>query len=304
MPLSDDLYDCLIVGGGPGGLTAAIYLCRFRRKVALVDKGHSRLALIPTSHNYPGFPEGVHGEDLLARLREQLARYEGEVTEGEVTALDKTSEGFVAESSAGRIRARTVLLATGIADGGMPMEGWRDAVGCGAVRLCPVCDGYDVMGRNVAVVSGQKNAVGHALFIRSFAEHVTLFDRERETPLTDTERARLQAAQIRHIDSPLVGATFNEDKSITLHTEDGENWGFDVLYPMLGETARSDLAVALGARVADCNELIVDHHQQTSVSGLFAVGDVVRGLNQISVANGQAAVAATAIHNALPARYA
>ena len=82
-----------------------------------------------------------------------------------------------------------------------------------------------------------------------------------------------------------------------LPTEDGADHEFDVLYPMLGETTRSDLAVALGADTADCMELVVDAHQQTCVPGLYAIGDVVRGLNQISVAAGHAAVAATRIHN-------
>jgi thioredoxin reductase (NADPH) len=298
-----DLIDTLIVGGGPGGLTAAIYLRRFRRRVLVVDKGHSRLALIPTSHNYPGFPEGVHGADLLARLREQLAQYGGEVTAGEVLDLERNGESFIAHTTAGQVEARTVLLATGVADGGMPMEGWREAVACGAVRLCPVCDGYDVLDRNVAVISGERNPVGHALFIRTFSDHVTLFERGPASCLAEADRARLRAAQVTVDDSPVVQVALTERQTVQVHTEDGTQREFEVVYPMLGESARSDLASALGAKLAECDELVVDHHQQTTVQGLFAVGDVVRGLNQIAVACGQAAVAATAIHNRLPARY-
>jgi thioredoxin reductase (NADPH) len=85
-----------------------------------------------------------------------------------------------------------------------------------------------------------------------------------------------------------------------LHTEDGQEFGCDVFYPMLGENARSELAAGLGAATAQCQELVVDRHQCTTVPGLYAIGDVVQGLNQIAVAAGQAAVAATRIHNALP----
>lgn len=301
----DHLYDVLIIGGGPGGLTAATYLRRFRRSIALIDKGHSRLSLIPVSHNYPGFPEGVHGCDLLDRMRAQLREYGGEVTHGEVHELAHGQDlCFTAQTSAGEVRARTVLLATGVADGGMPMERWSDAVGCGAIRLCPVCDGYDVKGQKVAVLACEQKPVNHALFLRTFCENVTLFDRDRQAEYSDQDRERLKAAQVRHIGSPSVRVSLNDQDKPVVHTADGKEYEFDSVYPMLGETARSTLAVALGADVDDCGKLVVDQRQQTSVPGLFAVGDVVRGLNQIAVATGQAAVAATCIHNALPARYA
>jgi thioredoxin reductase (NADPH) len=299
---SPHIHDVLIIGGGPGGLTAAIYLRRFRRDVILIDKGHSRLGWIPVSHNYPGFPDGVHGQDLLDNLRAQLERYDGQVHAGEVTRLTREDGVFVAAWDGGEVRARSVLLATGIADAGMPMENFKEAVACGAIRLCPVCDGYDVIDKRVAVVTSNTNPVGHALFMRTFTPHVTLFERTREALLDETTLAKLAQAEVEVVASPLLGVTLSERMTPVLHTEDGEDHEFDVLYPMLGETARSDLAVALGAKTADCMELVVDPHQQTSVPGLFAIGDVVRGLNQISVAAGHAAVAATRIHNSLPRR--
>lgn len=296
------IHDTLIIGGGPGGLTAAIYLRRFRRDIIVVDKGNSRASLIPVSHNFPGFPDGIQGHQLLANLRQQLRNYEGEVREGEITALRREDDCFVAEHEHGEIRARTVLLATGIADAGLPIENWREAVSCGAVRLCPVCDGFDVLDKRIAVVSSATNPVGHALFMRTFSASVTLFERDEALRLGPRERARLAEANVRHIDSPLKGITMTGAMKPVLHTEDGEDHTFDVVYPMLGETARSDLAASLGALTSDCSELVVDEAQCTSVLGLYAVGDVVCGLNQISVAAGQAAIAATRIHNRLPRR--
>lgn len=294
------LYDTLIIGGGPGGLTAAIYLRRFRRKVMLIDKGHSRLSWIPVTHNYPGFPDGIKGQELLDNLRAQLARYDGQVTQGEVSRLTREDGVFVAAYEGGEVRARTVLLATGIADAGMPMEHFEDAVRAGAIRLCPVCDGYDVLGKKVAVVTSNTNPVGHALFMRSFSNEVTVFERSKEALLDPAAQKQLDQAQVNYVLSPLKGVTMSEQMTPVLHTDDGDEHHFDVLYPMLGETARSDLAAALGAVTADCSELLVDTHQGTTVEGLYAIGDVVRGLNQISVATGQAAVAATRIHNRLP----
>jgi len=300
------IFDTLIIGGGPGGLTAAIYLRRFTRHIAVVDKGRSRLGWIPVSHNYPGFPDGVPGAQLLENLRCQLGRYGGRVMAGEVTSLRIEDGVFVGEfvgledESRCELRALTVLLASGVADGGMPIERWDEAVASGAVRLCPVCDGYDVLDKKIGVVTSEGNPVGHALFMRTFSADVTLFPRTRESLLGDEDLRQLEAAQIRYIDSPLAGVSMTEDLKPVLHTAGGEDFACDVFYPMLGETARSDLAASLGAETGDCAKLIVDDHQRTSVPGLFAAGDVVLGLNQIAVASGQAAIAATTIHNTLP----
>lgn len=300
MPPAPLVYDTLIIGGGPGGLTAAIYLQRFMRKVALFDNGNSRLSLIPVSHNYPGFPDGVGGPQLLDNLRAQLGRYGGQVSDGEITGLRLEDGVFVGTHAGGEVRALTVLLATGIADTGLPIERWRDAIAAGAVRLCPVCDGYDVVDKRIAVVSSEINPIGHAMFMRGFSADVTLFDRTEGTILDRQERQQLEAAGVRYISSMVRDVSMSAAMTPILNTADGNSHEFDVMYPMLGETARSGLAVQLGVEAGDCAEIIVDEFQATSVPGLYAIGDVVRGLNQISVATGQAAVAATRIHSTLP----
>lgn len=300
------VLDTLIIGAGPGGLTAGIYLRRFMRNIAIVDKGRSRARLIPVSHNYPGFPEGVPGYTLLDNLQDQLQRYGGTVLGGEIVDLRIEDGTFVATFHADEdaqptyIRALTVLLASGVADAGMPIDNWRDAVASGAVRLCPVCDGYDVVDKHIGVVTSPTNPVGHALFMRTFSARVTLFDRGPDCMLSDADKTKLDAAGVRYIESPVLGVSLTDSMTPILNTADGEHHHCDVLYPMLGETARSELAATLGADTADCHELVVDAHQCTTVPGLYAIGDVVRGLNQIAVAAGQAAIAATAIHNKLP----
>jgi thioredoxin reductase (NADPH) len=309
---ANHVHDTLIIGGGSGGLTAAIYLRRFTRNVALIDKGNSRLRLIPVSHNYPGFPEGVPGHTLLANLTAQVERYGGNVMKGEVVDLRVEDGIFVADYQPEkesedaldperiRVRAHTVLLATGVADAGLPIENWREAIAFGSVRLCPVCDGFDVIDKRIAVATAETNPVGHALFMRTFSADVTLFERCAPTALSDDDRRRLDAAGVRLIDSPLMSVTLDASMKPLLHTEDGKEYEADVFYPMLGEHARSGLAATLGARTAQCEEIMVDEHCETSVPGLYAIGDVTVGLNQIAWATGQAARAATHIHNRLP----
>ena len=296
-------HDTLIIGGGPGGLTAAVYLRRFRRDVVLVDKGNSRLSLIPVTHNFPGFPDGIQGHQLLDNLRCQLGKYGGEVTSGEVTSLRRDGDGFVAQYDGGELYARTVLVATGIADAGLPIEDWREAVAAGAVRMCPVCDGFDVLDKRIAIVSSPNNKVSHALFMRTFSASVTLFERELETSMRPEHLQSLRDAGVRYVASPVKGVSMSHTMTPVIHTEDGEHHHADVVYPMLGESARSELALSLGASTAECDALEVDQFQCTSVPGLYAIGDVVKGLNQISVAAGQAAVAATHIHSILPRRF-
>src|SRR3954453_11637247 len=111
---TDKHCDCLIIGGGPAGLTAAIYLARYRRKVLVVDDGHSRAELIPESHNYPGFTGGISGSDLLRALRDQAERYGAVLQHGRITDLQTGADGFVAVHGRQQLSASKVLLATGI----------------------------------------------------------------------------------------------------------------------------------------------------------------------------------------------
>ena len=129
---------------------------------------------------------------------------------------------------------------------------------------------------------------------------MTLFERTKDALAQPEDPRQLEQAGVRYIESQLRGVTMGDAMRPILHTDDGEAYEFDVLYPMLGETARSDLASALGAATVQCSELLVDSHQMTNVPGLYAIGDVTQALNQISVAAGQAASAATRIHNSLP----
>jgi thioredoxin reductase (NADPH) len=144
------MLDCLIIGGGPAGLTAAIYLARYRRTALLVDSGASRAALIPASHNYPGF-KGIAGPDLLTRLREQALLYGAALESGHVTSLRQdSSDGFRVRWDGKDVCARTVLLATGLVDAHLPIDGLDAAVWSGAIRYCPICDGFEAIDRRIA----------------------------------------------------------------------------------------------------------------------------------------------------------
>jgi thioredoxin reductase (NADPH) len=290
--------DCLVIGAGPAGLTAAIYLARYKRHAVVVESGASRAALIPISHNYPGFPEGIEGPELLRRLRLQALRYGADIRSGTVTALEQTDDGdYVARVGDDYVNARAVLLATGVIDIEPQLPDLNDAIQRGLVRHCPICDGYEVIDRRVAVMGRGEKLVREALFIRRYTPHLTAFS-VGDTPSMDAgHRAMLGEAGIRLIERSIRRVCSEGPRLIGLETSDEEVHSFDTLYSALGEKPRSQLALDLGARCNADGQIFVDEHMRTSIPGLYAAGDVVCALNQISVATGHAAIAATAIHH-------
>lgn len=298
MPVPDVL-DCLIVGGGPAGLTAAIYLARFHLRARLIDADESRAGWIPLSHNHAGYPEGISGAALIAAMRAQAARYGLVPERGRVDRLTHADGIFTAQTTLGPIAARTVLLATGTVNHAPPMDeaAHREALARGLLRYCPVCDGFEATDQRIAVLGRGDRGAREALFLRSYSRSVTLIDIAGDPGLSEERRSALAAADITVIPGPVPHVRI-ADGAILLEIPGGA-LRFDTLYPALGSHTRSELAHFLGARLSGDDCLVVDDHCRTGVAGLYAAGDVVKGLDQISSAMGQAAIAATTIRNDL-----
>jgi thioredoxin reductase (NADPH) len=260
--------DCLVVGAGPAGLTAALYLARFRRTIAVVDSDQSRAHYIPRTRNYPGFPDGISGPELIERLRAQAERYGAKVETGLVDSLSRDGDAFVAGIGEGHIRARRVLLATGIVDNKPEMRDFKEAVKRGCIRLCPICDGFEVTDTAVAVYGPARSAVGHALFIRTFVREATVLVPRGDDPMSNDERSALDRCGVHVVDSPVAEIYMTEDHRAGVRTADGKSLVFDTLYPSLGCRPRVEVAAELGARTNEDGNLIVDAHQQTTVPGI------------------------------------
>ncbi len=294
-----EIVDCVVIGGGPAGLTACLYLARFRRSVILADEGQSRASWIPTSHNLPGYPRGIHGADLLARLSAQCEEFGPVGRLGAVQAIEAEHEGIFRLSLRDRqLLARRVVIATGVVDRCPPIPGYDEAVRSGLLRFCPICDGFEAMGKRVAVIGGDDHAARETLFVRTYANDVTLLSLGQNIISRDF-RERLRVDGVKVVDVGAESLNFAAGELVASGSDSGVLQPFQVVYAALGTDPRSDLAKCVGATSDDSGCLQVDSHQRTVVPGVYAAGDIVRGLHQISVAMGEAAIAATAIHNGL-----
>jgi thioredoxin reductase (NADPH) len=292
-----ETLESLVIGGGPAGLAAAIYLARFRRRVLLVEDGQSRAARIPRSHNYPGFPDGVVGTELLAAMRRQAQRYGARFATGCVQTLSRDEHGFTARWPGGEAKSPIVVLATGVADKPPRMPHLADALREGALRYCPVCDGFEVIGQAVGLVADQGSDTFEALYLRHFTDRLTVFPVSDDVRFDAAQQRQLSEAGVVLVEEPLASIRLWDGRVTVRHGE--RETVVDSLYSALGLEVHTELAIALGAEHDRHGYLLVDHRQQTTVPGLYAAGDIVKGLNQIAVAVGAAAKAASAIQLAL-----
>jgi thioredoxin reductase (NADPH) len=302
--MDEPVRDCLIIGGGPAGLTAAIYLARFHLDIMVVDAGKSRASWIPCTRNVPGFTDGIEGTELLQRMRDQACKYGAKVESEFVTRLERDPETalFTAHWGSGEATARTVLIATGVTNRRPPMdEDLHDAaVARGLVRYCPICDGYEVTDKRIGVIGSDHHGVTEALFIRSFTADLTFIAPDKALRLKPEDQHKLNQAGVECTDGPAQAVAI-AGECIVVETAEG-TCSFDSIYAALGSDTHTQLAQMAGAKLAPDGCIACDAHQRSSVAGLYAAGDVVHGLDQISHAMGEGGVAATTIRNDLNAQ--
>jgi thioredoxin reductase (NADPH) len=289
-----DIYDVIVVGAGPAGLTAAVYLGRFRRRCLLLEDGQSRARWIPKSHNIPGFAAGISGQEFLSTLTEQALKFGVPLRRAHVSSLRDQEGIFTVHTDNGVLLSRYVLLATGVRDHLPPIEGAEKAVTQSVLRVCPICDGFEAIDQRIAIIGDGAMAEREAEFLRNYSYRVTVLDiapssgiRKPPTGTDGFERININLSQLEI-----------KENRVTLASGTGERY-FDVAYLALGSTPQHGLARSLGAQCDERDALTVNAHQRTSVPRLYAAGDVVRGLNQVVVAAAEGAIAATDIHNQL-----
>lgn len=294
--MSQVAYDVLVIGGGPAGLSAALYLARYDRVVALFDAGQGRSTWHQINHNYLGFPGGVAARRLRELGREQLAEYpQVTVLEHKITAVQRADGGFTAAGQAGAWWGRAVILCTGVIDHYPHFDGWEEYVGR-SMFWCITCDGYGCKMARVVVTGNTNAAAAEALQLQRFTDKISVLTNSQECWIDETFQARLRKHHIPLIHDKIDSAIGRDGRFEALCTKSGRRIELDQLFCQHGATPQSQLARDLGVRVSPEGYIEVDTEQRTNIPGVYAAGDVTRlHSHQIATAvheGGQAASAA------------
>jgi len=276
--MSDQDYEVLIVGGGPAGQSAALYLARFDRSVALFDAGHGRSTWHQINYNYLGFPGGIPARKLRELGCEQLAAYpQVTIVEHKIEVLRRESDGnFSAGSQAGEWHGRAVVLCTGVVDNFPHFEGWGEYVGR-SMFFCITCDGYASRGQRVVVVGNTNDAASEALQLQRFSPDITVLTNTLdECNIEPKFVERLEHAHIPMICDKIDDVKGKNGKFEAIYTKDGRRIELDMLFSQQGATPQVKLAQDLGVKLDPNDYIKIDSEQRTSVPGVFAAGDITQ----------------------------
>lgn len=296
--MKDRIYDMIIVGGGPGGYTAALYAARAGLDVILLEKlsAGGQMAQTHQIDNYPGFPEGIDGFELAERMQQQAERFGAQTEYAEVYSLDLKADPKLVESSEGTFRGRTVVLATGAGPRELGLPNEKNLVGRG-VAYCAACDGMFFKGKTVVVVGGGNSAAADALLLSRIAEKVILVHR----------RDTLRATKVYH--EPLLKAenvAFKWNSAVVELLQENKLTGVRVRNLLSGEEetiAVDGVFISVGRKPATelvkdqlaldpGGYVIADETTAASIPGVYAVGDVrTKLLRQVVTAVADGAVA-------------
>ena len=291
-------YDVTVVGGGPAGLTSALYATRLGLDTLVVNRGGGRAAMMRDTHNVIGVTEHTSGNEFLQTAQEQVRSYGGEYRRGfveDVAALgDGADDGFRVDTGDGEVTTRRVALATGFSDEEPEPPLPRTGMG---LHYCLHCDAYMFVDEPVFVMGAGDAAAHVAMIMLNFTDDVQVLTRGEEPTWSDDTATMLDNHPVDVVHEDVVGMERNEDGWLeSFEFEDGTVREYTGGFPMYGSDYHAELADALGLDREDSGEVAVDDHGRTSVDGVYAVGDLTPGHNQIPVAMGEGAKCGIAIH--------
>jgi len=293
--------DCAIVGAGPAGLHCGTYLGRYLRRAVIFDGGRPRASWIPVTHNFPCFPQGLPGREMLEFLRKQAAMCGGEIRSEKVLSIGGSNNDFHLQTSDGVVTSRKIVLATGVYD--IPPEiPNADRYKGTTIRHCPICDAYEARGRKIAMFGHGDRGASETLWMMHYSRDLTLLTCGHSADeIEPSLRKKLRDAGIPIMEQKVAGIEEKGDELGAVILQDGTRIE-EVFrgYSTMGLVPNNDLAKQMGIELDDKGYIVVDADKRTSVEGVYAAGDIVSGdVAQVVVGMGHAAIACISIHNAL-----
>jgi thioredoxin reductase (NADPH) len=297
--MNQKIYDVIIIGAGPAGLTAGIYTSRFGLKT-LVLEGRllgGRAQEATKVENFPGFPNGITGSELVQKIIEQTKNFGTELKMAEVVKLD-TTKGIKTASTKknGLYQARTIIIATGTQRKKLLVPGETEFLGQG-VSYCSVCDGNFFKNLNVTVVGSNDEAANEAFFLTNVARNVTMISSKEKVEMSETWRKRLEKENFKLLLNTkvveIVGENFVKAiRVVNLKTNEEQKIETDGVFISLGRIPMTEIMKNAGIEIDQRGCIKADRQQRTSVQGVFAAGDCTCGGMQIITAAGEGAAAA------------
>jgi len=295
----EERYEVAIVGGGPAGLSAGLWLGRYLHKVVLIDSGDPRNWETRGVNGFLGHP-GIVPADLRGHGRDECRKYGVELVNGCVqTVRAEGEEDFSLLLADGkRFRAARVLLAFGLRDVWPDVEGLDHVYG-DAAHVCPDCDGYEAKDRRVVVIGSGRRAVGMALSLTTWTSEIAICTNGADPDLDDELRGKLEGQRIPVYTEPIKKLHLREWNLRSLHFADGRSLGCEKVFFSIGQFPADDLGKQLGCERDHQGHIVVDDSYHTSVRNVFAAGDIVPGPQLAIAAASDGAIAALAIHKSL-----
>lgn len=292
-------YDVAIVGGGPAGLCAALWLARYLHKVVVVDSGDPRNWETRGINGYLGH-QGIRSPELRTIGRAECAEFGVEFVDGIVDrAINEAGELFAIELHDGtKIEARRILLAIGIKDYWPDIPGLERCYG-ETVHVCPDCDGYESRGKNTVVVGKGRKAVGMALALFNWTRQIVICTNGEKPEMSQALLDKLEELNIPVLEPPIKGVVSKSREIIGIDLEAGMSLDCERLYFAIGQYPADDLGAQLGCKRDELGRLVIDDRNHTSVKDVYAAGDIAPGPQMAIGAAASGAVAAIAIHASL-----
>jgi thioredoxin reductase len=303
--MEKEIYDCIVIGAGPAGLSASLFLTRYLHTTLTFHHNNPRNEYAHGVHGFLGH-HGIPPAELLARGRGEVTDHGGLIVEACVTEVERVSNDHFrvraeADGQGETYDARRLLLATGLRDLTPDCPGFREFYGV-SVHHCPDCDGYESKNKRIAVLGNGAKTVGYALSLLTWTDRITLITDGDRGDMTDADLAKLASLEIEVMDNSLVALEGDvEAKQLRrVLFEGGESLECDSLFFNLGTELASDLHEKLGCKLdEECGLIWVDETQQTSIEGVYAAGDITPKSQLAIVAAAEGAMAAIHMHQSL-----